>query len=642
MRGLINVLLVEDCEDDFMLFGEMLRSIEHVAIDVNWARTYEAGLDALAMPHDVGFVDYRLGARDGLNLIEAILGRGHRAPVIILTGQGDHEVDVRAMRVGASDYLVKGEMTASLLERSMRYAIDHKRSEVWRKDSERKLEHSVSLLKATLESTADGILVTDRVGEIVNLNQRFKALWRLPEAAGFAEIGRGLVTLLDQLKDPEAYTARVLQLRTQPEAEGADIIEFKDGRVFERHPRPQWSKGEIVGTVWSFRDITEQRHMQTTLAASDRLASMGALTAGIAHEINNPLAYVIANLSVLADELPALAVGAGGGRLKDLTQILGDAREGADRVRRVVSDLKVFSRVDDIATGPVELRPLLEFAANMAFHEIRHRARLVKDYGIDVPSVEGNEGKLGQVFLNLLVNAAHSIQEGRVGQNEIRIVTRTDSIGRAVVEIHDTGEGISADTLSEIFRPFFTTKPIGVGTGLGLSISRSIVIALGGSMDVKSEVGKGSVFSVVLPAAGRLPASVRPPSIHGGLAPRRGQVLVVDDDAKVAAGVSRVLREEHDVVVATSGRAALEHLLSGQRVDVILCDLMMPEMTGMDFHEEVSRVAPMDAAKIVFLTGGAVTSSARAFLEATSNERLPKPFDILAMRKLVRRRVAAC
>jgi FixJ family two-component response regulator len=280
MRGPVNVLLVEDCEDDFMLFGEMLRSIENVSIDVSWARTYEAGLDALARPHDVGFVDYRLGARDGLNLIEAILGRGHRAPVIILTGQGDHEVDLRAMKVGASDYLVKGEMTASLLERSMRYAIERKRSEGSLKDSERKLEHSVSLLKATLESTADGILVTDRAGEIVNLNQRFKALWRLPETAGIAEIRRDLGSVLDQLKDPEAYTARVLQQRTQPEAEGADIIEFKDGRVFERHPRPQWSKGEIVGTVWSFRDITEQRHMQTTLAASDRRSKATRASSG--------------------------------------------------------------------------------------------------------------------------------------------------------------------------------------------------------------------------------------------------------------------------------------------------------------------------------------------------------------------------
>ncbi len=321
--------------------------------------------------------------------------------------------------------------------------------------------------------------------------------------------------------------------------------------------------------------------------------------------------------------------------------MLKDVREGAERVRRVVRDLKLFSRSDEMTTGPVDLRPVLDFTIEMAQNEIRHRARLVKDYGVDLPLVEGNEGKLGQVFLNLLVNAAHSIPEGRIEQNEIRVVTRVDEKGRVVVEIRDTGEGIPADRLPRIFVPFFTTKAIGFGTGLGLSTSHGIVTALGGSIQVKSEVGRGSVFRVVLPVAARAPATVPlAKASEPALALQRGRVLVVDDDPMVAAVVRRVLGREHDVVVVTSGRAALEHLHSAERVDVILCDLMMPEMTGMDLHEELARVRPDDAQSMVFLSGGAFTSRAREFLERVPNERFEKPFDLGAMRSLVRRFVA--
>jgi PAS domain S-box-containing protein len=508
-------------------------------------------------------------------------------------------------------------------------------------ERERELEDSVALLKATLESTADGIIVTDCSGKVVLVNQRFKSLWHLSDDVTVQDAEHGIALLVAQLSDPVGFEARVRELLERPESEGDDVLEFKDGRVFERRYRPQRRAGVIVGRVWSFRDITEQRQLQASLASAERLASMGLLAAGVAHEINNPLAYVIANLSVLVEEIPALAAGADKARLDEALQMLKDVREGAERVRRVVRDLKLFSRSDEMTTGPVDLRPVLDFTIEMAQNEIRHRARLVKDYGVDLPLVEGNEGKLGQVFLNLLVNAAHSIPEGRIEQNEIRVVTRVDEKGRVVVEIRDTGEGIPPDRLPRIFVPFFTTKAIGFGTGLGLSTSHGIVTALGGSIQVKSEVGKGSVFRVVLPVVARAPATVPlAKASEPALALQRGRVLVVDDDPMVAAVVRRVLGREHDVVVATSGRAALEHLHSAERVDVILCDLMMPEMTGMDLHEQLARVRPGDAQSMVFLSGGAFTSRAREFLERVPNERFEKPFDLGAMRSLVRRFVA--
>ncbi len=637
----LDVVLVDDCEDDFVLVRDLLGSIAHLDVEVTWAETYDAGLVALSRPHDIGLVDYRLGVRDGLHLTDTMVGRGHRTPIILLTGQGDRSVDLRAMKSGASDCLVKGEITAPVLERAIRYAIDRKRAETALRDSEKSLEHSVSLLQATLEATADGIAVTDLAGAITNLSQRMRTLWRLPVDARCAHADEALALVIDQVTEPERLLRRVSELRARPGLEDQDIIEFNDGRVFELDSRPQLSAGVIAGRVWSCRDITERRQMQATLVASDRLASMGSLAAGIAHEINNPLAYVIANLSLLREKLPALAAAAGDLCVSEVDEILGDMAEGADRVRRVVRDLKVFSRSDEIETGPVELHPLLEFAINMAFTEIRHRARLVKDYGQDVPAVEGNRAKLGQVFLNLLVNAAQSIREGDVDRNEIRIVTRRDPLGRAVVEVHDTGQGIPADSLSRVFVPFFTTKAIGVGTGLGLSISQGIVSALGGCISVKSEVGRGTVFTVVLGSALSAPVSPRR-SVSGlQVVMTRGRVLVVDDDPLVAKALRRLLESEHHVVTVTSGRAALAHLSSAETVDVILCDLMMPEMTGMDLHDELARLRPADAEKMVFVSGGAFTSRARDFLEDVPNERVEKPFDIGAVRALVRRLVGS-
>jgi CheY-like chemotaxis protein/two-component sensor histidine kinase len=320
--------------------------------------------------------------------------------------------------------------------------------------------------------------------------------------------------------------------------------------------------------------------------------------------------------------------------VNELNDELNDAREGADRVRRIVKDLKIFSRVDEDKLCAVDVERVLESTLRMAWNEVRHRARLVKDYQ-KIPLVDANESRLGQVFLNLLVNAAQAIEEGDASRNEIRVRTYVNAQGQVVVSVADTGSGIPESLRSRLFTPFVTTKPPGVGTGLGLSICHRIVNSLGGRITVDSEVGKGTEFRVILPPAkpdSLAPELAAPPSSS---ARRRGRVLVVDDEPLMTKVVRRTLGREHEVEALTSAEEALARIRRGERFDVILCDLMMPQVTGMDFHAELLRSFPEQAARMVFLTGGAFTPRARAFLEHVHNHRVEKPIDAQGLRALV-------
>jgi CheY-like chemotaxis protein len=222
--------------------------------------------------------------------------------------------------------------------------------------------------------------------------------------------------------------------------------------------------------------------------------------------------------------------------------------------------------------------------------------------------------------------------------NEIRVRTSTDAQGHAIVEVRDSGKGIAAADLGRIFDPFFTTKPVGVGTGLGLFVCHRIIGELGGELSVESEVGKGSSFKVRLkPAAAARPEARVEAAVPS--ASRRGKVMVIDDEKMIGSAVRRTLEAEHDVTVFTSAREALGVLQAGQRFDVILCDLMMPQMTGMDLHAEASLAFPEQASRIVFLTGGAFTPQSQEFLEKVPNAHLEKPFDTGHLRALVNGRV---
>jgi PAS domain S-box-containing protein len=311
--------------------------------------------------------------------------------------------------------------------------------------------------------------------------------------------------------------ARIAAVREAMPADGKNEVEGrairKDGSVVLVRALivRVGEKGGAGGYHVFMRDITEQKEMQERLLLADRMASMGTLAAGVAHEINNPLSFVIANLGVLSELVPTLPNSLGDKRLTEVSELLGDIKDGAERVRKIVRDLKMFSRPDDTKSEAVDVRQVLESCANMAWTEVRHRARFVKDYGITT-MVVGNDAQLGQVFLNLLINAAQAIPEGNVERNEIRIQTTTDAEGWVVVEIRDTGAGIAPAILPRIFDPFFTTKPVGLGTGLGLSVCHGIVAKLGGEITAESKPGQGATFRVRLRRGEQRPKSERPPA----------------------------------------------------------------------------------------------------------------------------------
>jgi PAS domain S-box-containing protein len=393
------------------------------------------------------------------------------------------------------------------------------------------------------------------------------------------------------------------------------------------------------------RDLTERVEFQHQLLQRDRMAALGTLSAGVAHEINNPLTYLLVNLehvlrrlraaSASDDPIAELAAGTGHAALAALVHSLQQAVDGANRVRQIVRDLLTFSQGNVEQRGAIDVRGIVESAVQIAWHEIRHRARLVKSLA-EVPPVEANEARLGQVFLNLLVNAAQAIPEGHADEHAIRVLTRTDERGNVVVEVSDTGSGIDPEDMPRIFDPFFTTKGQS-GTGLGLAISHGTVKAMGGEIQVESAPGRGTTFRVTLPSGKPWRGAATRSSRHDLRVGERPALLIVDDEKLVGDAIARSLSEDHDVEVVTDAQQALSRIRDGRHYDVVLCDLMMPVMTGMDFYAEVVRTAPKLAARILFMTGGTFTPRARAFVENVANSCLEKPLDMAKLRRLLAR-----
>lgn len=493
-----------------------------------------------------------------------------------------------------------------------------------------------------ISHSPDGIMV-QRDGIVLYANAQLAAILR---AASPQALRDRTVASLIHVDDRERVAARVTHVIEDGMASAPTELHLvgADGRVIPAEVRDviiQFGDAPAVLTV--VRDLTGVKQMQERLIVSDRMASMGTLAAGVAHEINNPLTAVVGHLDLLDAELgengengdTGAESGGGAGRVREaLREALPDMREAVTRVRDIVRDLNLFSRARQGPPGAVDVRKVVDSSLRMAANEIRHRARLERDFH-DVPLVAGSEARLGQVFLNLAVNAAQAIPEGDAAHNTIRVKIHPGADATVVVEVSDTGAGMSPDLQRRIFDPFFTTKPAGLGTGLGLAICHRIISEIGGQINVESETGRGTTFRVILPAAANPAPDVGTPRAATAATERRCRILVVDDEALVVNTICRVLGGVHDVTGTTDAADALRRLLAGERFDVILCDLMMPRVTGMDLYSEVRLASPEQASRIIFLTGGAFTERAQKFLLDVPNLRVDKPFDAAALRALV-------
>jgi PAS domain S-box-containing protein len=498
--------------------------------------------------------------------------------------------------------------------------------------------------RTVVESAPDGVAIL-RGRTIVYINRLGARMLGYAQPAD--AIGRGVTDLMSPT-DAQKAAARIGEL-FRSGSRSSEPTEYKSRHADGRDITVEISSIPIeydgLPAVLAFaRDITERKAIQEKLVQADRLAAVGTLAAGIAHEINNPLAYVQLGLQYLERELPKLTREPE--RLEDVLSRLHEVRSGAERVGTIVRDLKTFARADEVARGPVDLRSAIEAALKIADNEIRHRARLVRHYD-DVPPVDGNVARIEQVFLNLLVNATHALSESGADSSEIRVSLRADPKGSVTAEVSDNGVGIPGDVIGRVFDPFFTTKPVGVGTGLGLPICRSIVESFGGQIDLVSEVGRGTTARVTLPIytrAGEGAAEERPRPLSSRPPDNRKRVLVVDDEPLVASLLRRMLAPQHDVLVATSGQEALKAIDEGN-FDAIVCDVMMPGMTGMDLYSTLRQRDRALSERIVFMTGGAFMPRVAEFLSRVDNPKLEKPFDLEmlrgALRLVVRRTEAA-
>ena len=380
-----------------------------------------------------------------------------------------------------------------------------------------------------------------------------------------------------------------------------------------------------------------ERARMRELLLSDRMVSIGTLASGVAHEINNPLSYVIGNIDFSLQRLTMLRAAGilDKESFEGLEHTLKQAREGSDRIRQTTRDLRVLAGNDESPPAPIDVTRVMNSSINLAWNQIRHRARVVREFAT-VPSVLGNEARLGRVFLNLLVNAAQALREPDVGRHEIKVAICAEG-ERVAVRISDTGGGIAPDVLVRLFEPFFTTTPKG-GMALGLAICHSIITAAGGQITVTSELGVGTEFKVTLPTtdAAELHST---PAIANPPAHNRLRLMVIDDEPNLLTLVRRMLIE-HEVVGFRDAREALKVLQGGERFDLIFCDLMMPAMSGADFHAALAHALPELVARVVFLTGGAFGGSARLFLGAVPNVLITKPFDVIALRSAISRVLA--
>ena len=477
------------------------------------------------------------------------------------------------------------------------------------------LRQSEARFRFLVEAAPDGVVILVR-GTIVFINPRAERLLGL--ADGESGLGRSIGEFLPPA-DAQRTAERIAEMfrtGTEMPANEYGVLADPDRIIEIKSIACAWDG--VPAVLALARDVTERKAIQRRLVEADRLAALGTLAAGVAHEINNPMTYAL--LAVQRIERTLSGLGLPDATISGIREQLGDVEHGIGRVASITRSLRAFARPDDAPPGPVDLAAVIARALRMVDNDLRHRAQLVTEL-TEIPWVTGNASRLEQVVVNVLLNAIQALPEG--GGHQIAVTLRAAD-DRVTLVVRDTGRGMSAAIRDRIFEPFFTTRPIGEGMGLGLSVSKTIVEGFGGEITVGPGPGSGTTVTVTLRVhVGPRPEPLAPSTEH----PVRRRVLLIDDEPVLRNVFTQLLSRHHDVVAAGSGAEALLALQAAE-FDVIVCDVMMQEINGCQLYRRIAAEYPGHERRVVFITGGTFTQEIDDFLASLPNQVLTKPFNL--------------
>jgi CheY-like chemotaxis protein len=638
------ILLVDDNPDSRFAVVETLRKLTDHAID-----EVDSGLATLdrvrRSDYDLVLLDVQMPGMDGFEVCRRLRAdhRTRRLPVLFLTAT-HYQVESRlkGLEVGADDFIVQPISNQELVARIKSVLRVKALADEIR-------QHNTELESKVRQRTVD-------VEKLANQLRTERDVLR--ETFDVFEEGLSLVGPTGALEVVNATGRRLYDspVRGELDALARDVIDravacdrqlLNAGRAYIARAYPVSDRRAVVFV----RDITEDREREVRRLQAEKLASIGMLAAGVAHEINNPAAFVLANIEALCGQmrlieerikdLPGGAAQSLGvaGVLFEATAMLQESKEGMVRIHRIVRDLGAFSHADDDSTAPINVNAAVESALTMLRNELKYRARVERDLRA-TSAVRANSARLGQVFLNLIMNAAQALDESGIKRNVVTVSSFEDG-NDVVVQVQDNGPGIPADVMPRIFDSFFTTKPRGVGTGLGLPISQGIVRSMGGEITVDSRSNAGSIFRVRLPAVAAPVAALPVETSQPSQGYSRRRILAVDDEALLLKAYRRMLGDFHDVVTAVGAQEALRVLAKERQFDAILCDLQMPDISGADLYEAVRVRYPALAERFIFVTGGAFSSDAKRFLEESACSVINKPFRVEEILSMIERKIEA-
>ncbi len=609
----IKVLLVDDDEDDYILTRDWFDKFPESEFQLDWVNSYTQAMTAIALQqHDVYLVDYRLGNRTGLDLLRAAIAKGCTAPIILLTGQGDHGVDLEAMKAGAADYLEKSQLGAPLLERSLRYAIERQRAA-------QKIREQAALL----DLATDAILVRDLENQIIFWNRGAELLYGCSREQAISKNASGLWQEQDIHLFPAALSTLIAQGSWQGELQQITssgqviIVESRWTLIHDFAAKPQSIL--VVNT-----DITQKKQLEAQFLRAQRLESLGTLASGIAHDLNNILAPILMTAQLLESQLDD-------SRSQRLLSILiGNVKRGANLVKQVLS----FARGMEGERSLLQVRHLITEIRQIIKETFPKSIEVETILPLDLLAVLGEATQLHQVLMNLCVNARDAMPDGGtltisaenllIDENYAQMHLDAEVGSYIVITVADTGMGIERHVAERMFEPFFTTKEIGKGTGLGLSTVLGIVKSHNGFIDVDSQVGKGSRFKVYLPAvAAKVTSETESKDFLAG---NGESILVVDDEAAIRDITKTTLETyNYHTFTANDGIEAIAMYAEHQsEISIVLTDMVMPFMDGLTTIRTLRKINP--DVKIIAVSGLSSQEKFSASTDVQVHAFLSKPY----------------